>query len=321
MSKSLNALMKHLRASGIDINGSAQKRKLKNMGYYHGYKGYRFVGKRANRLPLTEFSQVIALHDFDMELKSLFYPRIMQLETALKSYTLDTVLRNSKGETFEAIYAECLTCHREKTKSSDIKKAWDNRLRLKAEVDSIMLRHHDNKDVIRHFKDADREVPVWAIFEMMTLGNFGQFYLCLSSQLKTEIAHDLGMPASVDSAKALGGIIFALKDLRNAVAHNAVVMDVRFKTASINKIVGQLLSNELGIKPIDFLSITDYFLLITYLMTCIGCTKTERNRFVTAYETIIEKYRGILPANIFARIIGTQTKPKIHSARQYIKKR
>lgn len=30
--------MKHLRDSGIDINGSGQKRRLKNIGYYHGYK-------------------------------------------------------------------------------------------------------------------------------------------------------------------------------------------------------------------------------------------------------------------------------------------
>ena len=150
---------------------------------------------------------------------------------------------------------------------------------------------------------------------MMTLGNFGQFYLCLNSHLKSQIAHDLGMPESIDSAKALASIIFALKDLRNAV-----VLDVRFKTASINKIVGQMLINEFKVQPINFLSITDYFLLLTYLMTCIGCTKTERNRFATSHEAIIEKNRNVLPANIFAQIIGTQTKPKIHSAHQYIKK-
>ena len=29
--------MKHLRDSGIDINGSGQKRRLKNIGYYRGF--------------------------------------------------------------------------------------------------------------------------------------------------------------------------------------------------------------------------------------------------------------------------------------------
>ena len=61
MPKTLNSLMKHLRDSGIDINGSTQKRRLKNIGYYHGYKGYRFAGNAANRLPLTDFSQVATL--------------------------------------------------------------------------------------------------------------------------------------------------------------------------------------------------------------------------------------------------------------------
>ena len=71
MPKTLNSLMKHLRSSGIAISGSTQKRALKNMGYYHGYKGYRFAGKASNRLPLTDFRQVAALYDFDSKLKAL----------------------------------------------------------------------------------------------------------------------------------------------------------------------------------------------------------------------------------------------------------
>lgn len=50
MPKTLNSLMKHLRNCGIAIKGSAQKRKLKNIGYYHGYKGYRFAGVVSRKL-------------------------------------------------------------------------------------------------------------------------------------------------------------------------------------------------------------------------------------------------------------------------------
>ena len=89
MPKTLNSLMKHLRDGGIDISGSGQKRRLKNIGYYHGYKGYRFAGMAANRLPLTDFCQVSALYDFDTQLKALFYSRVMAIETALKNYTLE----------------------------------------------------------------------------------------------------------------------------------------------------------------------------------------------------------------------------------------
>lgn len=40
--KSIDGLMRHLRDThNIDIKGSIQKQKLRNIGYYHGYKGYR----------------------------------------------------------------------------------------------------------------------------------------------------------------------------------------------------------------------------------------------------------------------------------------
>lgn len=40
--KNYDGLMRHLRAKGISIGGSKQKRQLMNTGYFHGYKGYRF---------------------------------------------------------------------------------------------------------------------------------------------------------------------------------------------------------------------------------------------------------------------------------------
>lgn len=41
--KSFDSLMKHIRDShNIEISGSDDKKKLINIGYYHGYKGYKF---------------------------------------------------------------------------------------------------------------------------------------------------------------------------------------------------------------------------------------------------------------------------------------
>ena len=48
--KSLNVLMRHLRNQGIDIRGTTDKRLLRNSGYFHGYKGYRFF-----RQPTTDW--------------------------------------------------------------------------------------------------------------------------------------------------------------------------------------------------------------------------------------------------------------------------
>ena len=104
--------MKHLRNQGISIGGSGQKRKLKNIGYYHGYKGFRFVGDSSNRLPISDFNQIISLHAMDMQIKTLLYPHIMTIETALKNYTLEAVLSYAKSEDFDDIYRSCLTAYR-----------------------------------------------------------------------------------------------------------------------------------------------------------------------------------------------------------------
>ena len=58
--KSINALMKYLRdEKGIKISGSVDKRKLRNMGYYHGYKGYRYIGRATNEIKYCSFAMVV----------------------------------------------------------------------------------------------------------------------------------------------------------------------------------------------------------------------------------------------------------------------
>lgn len=95
--KTLDELMQHLCDNGIACSGELQKRELKNLGYYHGYKGYRFAGIAKNRLRLQSFEQISSLHSFDMALKSLIYPWIIAVETALKNYTLEEVLQDAES--------------------------------------------------------------------------------------------------------------------------------------------------------------------------------------------------------------------------------
>lgn len=317
MPKTLNSLMKHLRKNGININGSTQKRRLKNIGYYHGYKGYRFSGKTLNRLPLTDFSQVAALHDFDMQLKALFYPRIMSIETALKNYTLEAVICDAGSSAFEDIWHKSLTDYRSYHNKSDYRKKWNLRQRLRKDIDEIIYKHRE-RDVIGHFRDADKDIPIWALFEVMMLGNFGTFYSCLNCRVKSKIVHDLGMPLNQGSELQLKNIIFALKDMRNAIAHNGVVLDVRFQSGNINTGVSKLLKLETGVSGIDFTDITDYIVLVVYLMHCMGLTKTECKQFITGYEGIIEKYRTELPFNMYSCIIGNTTQRKLAVLRQFV---
>lgn len=100
--------MRHLRDSGVSINGSYQKRQLVNFGYYHGYKGYRFFANPSCKIAYSDFKQLLAVIKFDNNLKSLFYPHLMFIETALKNITLDIVLQEANSNNFNDIFDQLM---------------------------------------------------------------------------------------------------------------------------------------------------------------------------------------------------------------------
>ena len=75
--KTIDDLMEHLKESGISISGAVEKQQLINVGYFHGYKGYRFFTLPANRIPFNSFSEVYRTIEYDSKLKSLLYEKVM----------------------------------------------------------------------------------------------------------------------------------------------------------------------------------------------------------------------------------------------------
>lgn len=317
--KSVNALMKHIREQGVSIAGSNQKRKLRNIGYYHGYKGLRFAGEATSRLPIDDFTQVATLYAMDTQIKTLLYPHVMAIETALKNYTLEAVLAQASSEDFDEIFKTCLTAYRGYAPgSSNYKKSWANRLRLRQTIDGLISREQERRPYFKHFRDQGRAIPIWAIFEAMTLGEFGNFYACLDRPIKTAIVRDLGMPTSYDSEALLLAIVFLLKDLRNAIAHNAIVLDVRFKSGGASSGIGKLLNSETGVKSINFSDITDYIVLIAYRLGLFGFSKTERKALVSGYETILSRYKKELPPGIYGKFVRTETAGKLKLVLRFV---
>lgn len=323
---STNALMRHLRARGVSIKGSSAKRKLQNIGYYHGYKGYRFARERRNPLPLDDFDQVLNLYAFDMELKTLFYPRIMQIETSLKSCILDAICADlserSRPATFEVVCSECLTGAGAKDQYRELSYLAQKVARQSA---------REGEPVIKHFTDQSRGVPIWALMETLTLGEFSAIYACLTDKLKDAIYDRLGMPGrnrgcnaqKRDKTDLLLALLRVLASLRNSVAHNNVILDARFLVRNTpNKYVREYLGQEFGIDPVPFSQIADCMLLVVFFTSALGYSKTERKRFVAEYEKALgDFYAHKLPSNIYQQMIGKSDNLKIKAALAYIAKR
>ncbi|MFD2706814.1 hypothetical protein [Salibacterium lacus] len=70
-------------------------------------------------------------------------------------------------------------------------------------------------------------------------------------------------------------VIFLIKDLRNAVAHNSVIFDCRFKKADPPSKVTEYLQTQTTISNITFNHIVDYFIILVVLLRKVGVTRTE----------------------------------------------
>lgn len=333
--KTTDALMRYLRdKKGISIGGSSQKRKLMNIGYYHGYKGYRYIHKATNIVPYKNFDELTAVYDFDAQIKALLYPFVMQIETALKNYVLETVVNSVNSDSFIDIYSNLLDNYKsfstagktypdakkraeaEDKYKHELKRRLDLRNRIyKVQTDAF---GNGNK-IAEHYLTKDANLPIWATFELLSLGEFGHFVSCLNYPCRQAISVKMGIRQSDDSHAILPQrLIYAVKDLRNAIAHNDVVFDTRFRTGRIDNQVRNAISNATGVSGITFETITDYLVLVIYLVALLKMSKNDMKRLISSFIDCTEKLRKSIPISVYNQIIRTDNNAKIAALRKFI---
>lgn len=320
--KTTNGLMRHLREKhGISISGSKNKKDLLNMGYYHGFKGYRFIGNSQNRIPYTKFEEVVSVYHFDTNLKSILYPNIMLIETAIKNYTLDTLINIGPAD-FDYAFSHLLNDYKKhNVGNKDYREKMKRRLDLRNKVnEAISYNYSDNKAVIQHFFHKNEQIPLWAIFEVISLGVFGFFIQCLNEDTRIAIAKDLKVHSTAhnQNGRILEDMIFLIKDLRNAVAHNSVVFDCRFKKASPPARLKEYLQSETGVSDITFETIADYFIILVFLLKKLGIPKTDLRRIVKNLSTESERLRSSIPVPVHTSIMGSNFRRKIENLLRYV---
>lgn len=66
---------------------------------------------------------------------------------------------------------------------------------------------------------------------------------------------------------------------------------------------GKFNERNIGCQNIDFNTITDYIILISFLLKSYGLPKTEINRFINDFEKITEEFRNkmILDGNVYLK--------------------
>lgn len=323
--KTTDALMRHLRNSGITISGGKQKRQLINTGYFHGYKGYRFFGNSQRRLPFVTYDEVYATIQYDSDLKALLYGKMMFIETAVKNIVLESILANANSETIQDMYDKVVSSYNNAPPSATTeqkKKMQQSKLNLQNIIQSSLAHaYKKNNPQITHFYNniGYSDVPIWALFEIMTMGDLGYLLSCLTYDVRDDISKRLGLNVSCDTNRQLiYKYMYTLKDLRNAIAHNAVVFDTRFRNIDPNNAMKQCLKLDVGLPYVNFKTIGDYIILMCYYMKLLKVSKTEIKVFIREFERITANYMKEVNPKVAAMVIHPDLTSRMNILKNFI---
>ena len=137
------------------------------------------------------------------------------------------------------------------------------------------------------------EVPIWALVEIMTLGDFSFLISCLTISTRESLSRKLGINLFADTNRELVyKYLYTIKDLRNAVAHNDVVFDTRLRRDDPTPAMKVTLMQEISLPYINFKTIGDYLILTCYMLKHLKVPKTEIKAFIREFEHIPVSYKN-----------------------------
>lgn len=318
--QTINGLMRHLRNNcNIQISGSYQKQQLISYGYYHGYKGYRFVRNNNNRLPYTDFSEVVAVIEYDNNLKAALYPELMFIETAIKNIVCNESVSGLKSATFEHIYQNRMMDNTTNTRLQA------KRLKLRNAVYSkLSTRYHDEEgkdnQMVRHFYNRGEDAPLWVVFEILYLSDLASFFECLNETMREGILTQLNMlDISIDTNKTLlSSMLYALKALRNSVAHNNIIFDTRFKDRKINTVLKKWVEKETSIQNISLYSLIDYIIIVCCILKRVDFSETRATNLLKKYKAENQLLSSKVTPAIYQSLIQQNVAIKIAKLETYL---
>lgn len=245
----------------------------------------------------------------------------MQIETISKNCVLQILVEEYETDNFYDVYECGMTDYRNFKNDNEYKEKMKHRIKVQNNIYSLLSRCYSNGNkIVGHFYSKDRYVPLWGIFEIITLGVFADLIKSLEPKVRLKIARQMNINRAYDTNILFPGkIIYLIKALRNSIVHNDVIFDVRFKDSNVSSSICKFIENEIHCQNIDFNTITDYVILISFLLKSYGITKTEINKFINDFEKITEEFRNKISINIYNQVIYTDNKQKLIALQNYIK--
>ncbi|MBS6322644.1 MAG: hypothetical protein KH409_01440, partial [Clostridium sp.] len=77
-----------------------------------------------------------------------------------------------------------------------------------------------------------------------------------------------------------------------------------------------IVSSEIAFENVTFATVTDYLILVVYLLRLLHAPMSKIGNLVSDYEKAVEDLRASVPANVFAQIVHTDNTQKIAALTQ-----
>ena len=180
---------------------------LKHIGYFPLMGGY----KHLFRIPLTKkykpgtsFEEIVALYEFDTELRELFFKYLLQTERYLRSLM---------SYYFSEQYGESQNAYLDINNYNNTRKNHSTAVRLIATLN----RAASARDYvyINYYRSTYGNIPLWVLINVLTFGNLSKMYQVFPQSLQSKVCKNF----SIINRKQMAQFLSVLTKFRNVCAH------------------------------------------------------------------------------------------------------
>ncbi len=180
---------------------------LKQIGYFPLMGGY----KHLFRIPFsktyktgTSFEEIVALYDFDAELRELFFKYLLQIERHLRSLM---------SYYFSEFYSENQTAYLDINSYNDNHRNHQTILRLITTLHRASLA--TDYAYISYYRITYGSIPLWVLINVLTFGNLSKMYQVFPQSLQSKICKNFG----IINRRQMEQFLSVLTKFRNVCAH------------------------------------------------------------------------------------------------------
>lgn len=184
---------------------------LHRYGYFALISGYKDLLKNRttkNYLDGTTFEDIVAIYQFDEQLRELTFRYLMHIERHIRS-ALSYGFCNIYGENHSEYLSKCNYDITTRKKEQEVDKLINRYL-------GRLVNQQTKYAYIEHHKNTHHNVPLWALVNALTFGTLSKMYEFSKPQVQSAVSKEFeGI-----TEQQLKQLLKVLTDFRNVCAHN-----------------------------------------------------------------------------------------------------